>query len=48
VVTTASQTNGTETLPHTFTPSATDLINGLSPTAQAGTSRMRGPAARRC
>jgi hypothetical protein len=36
VVTTDRQTNGTTSLPHTYTVSATDLINGLTPTAQAG------------
>jgi hypothetical protein len=41
-VTTASQTNGTNTLPHTFTPSATDLINGLAPSASAGTFTQEG------
>lgn len=36
VIVTDSQTNGTDSLPHTYVPSASDLINGLNPTAQAG------------
>lgn len=31
------QTNGTETLSHTYMVSSTDLINGLTPTASTGT-----------
>src|SRR4051812_25477938 len=36
VVTTNSQTNGTNSLPHTYVVSSTDLLNGLLPTAESG------------
>ena len=36
VVSTDFQTNGTNTLPHTYVPSANDLINGLAPTDATG------------
>jgi hypothetical protein len=36
VVTTDFQTNGTSSLPHTYVPSTTDLINGLAPTSATG------------
>jgi hypothetical protein len=42
VIATASQTNGTDSLPHTFTPSASDLINGLASSAQAGNFSQEG------
>src|SRR4051812_49421922 len=42
VVTTANQTNGTNSLPHTFTPSATDLINGLAATGVTGNFTQEG------
>lgn len=42
VITTDSQTNGTNSLPHTYVPSSTDLLNGLTPTAQAGTFTQEG------
>lgn len=42
VTVTSSQTNGTNSLPHTFVPSTTDLIQGLSPTAQSGTFTQEG------
>lgn len=37
VITTDSQTNGTSSLPHTYVPSSADLLNGLTPSAEAGT-----------
>jgi hypothetical protein len=42
VTVTDSQTNGTNNLPHTLVPSATDLLQGLSPTAQAGNFSLEG------
>jgi hypothetical protein len=42
VITTASQTNGTTSLPHTFVPSATDIINGMLPSASAGLFTQEG------
>ena len=42
VVSTFSQTNDTNTLPHTFVPSATDLINGLVPSAETGIFTQEG------
>src|ERR1700710_2824307 len=42
VITTDNQTNGTDTLPHTYVVSATDLINGLTPSAQAGNFTQEG------
>jgi hypothetical protein len=42
VITTASQTNGTNSLPHTFVPSTTDLLNGLTASAQSGIFTQEG------
>jgi len=42
VIATDSQTNGTNSLPHTYVVSSTDLINGLAPSAQAGTFTQEG------
>ena len=42
VVTPSSQTNGTNSLPHTYTVSFTDLINGLAPSAQSGDFNKEG------
>src|SRR3954464_14925425 len=36
VVATDSQTNGTNSLPHTYVPSNSDLINSQAPSASAG------------
>jgi hypothetical protein len=42
VVTTDFQTNGTVSLPHTYVPSTTDLINGLAPTSATGNFNQEG------
>jgi len=42
VITTDSQTNNTNSLPHTYVVSTTDLLNGLTPTASAGTFTQEG------
>ncbi|MGC4006632.1 MAG: PEP-CTERM sorting domain-containing protein [Pirellulales bacterium] len=42
VQTPTNQTNGTNTLNHTFSPSAADLLNGLAPSAQAGNFTQEG------
>jgi len=42
VVATDSQTNGTTSLNHTYVPSASDLLNGLAPSAMAGTFTQEG------
>jgi hypothetical protein len=42
VVSTDRQTNGTNSLPHTYTVSGTDLINGLTASAQAGNFTQEG------
>ncbi len=42
VVATDFQTNGTQSLPHTYAPSSTDLINGLSTSAETGNFSQEG------
>lgn len=41
-VVTASQTNGTNSLPHTYMPSSTDLLTGLTPTTSMGNFTQEG------
>ena len=43
-IVTDNQTNGTNSLPHTMVPSATDLIQGLAPSAQSGNFTQEGAA----
>ena len=42
VVTTSSQTNGSNTLAHTYSVSSTDLLNGLTATSVAGNFTQEG------
>ena len=42
VTVTDFQTNGTDTLAHPYSPSSTDLLNGLAATNQAGTFTQEG------
>ncbi|MES2709585.1 MAG: PEP-CTERM sorting domain-containing protein [Verrucomicrobiota bacterium] len=42
VLTTDSFSNGTDTVPHAFTPSSTDLINGLAATSVTGNFAQEG------
>ncbi len=42
IIVTDSQTNGTNSLPHTYVPSSTDLIAGLGTSAQTGNFTQEG------